>query len=98
MRGGGVRGYAEAVEEAREEGKAMLPGNFEALDVGTGAVDRLEKSKSRVRIGWTEEARSLVNRIGQLFVKVSALQDAERLEVVFDQDVVIVGLGRFQVV
>jgi len=62
-----------------------------------GTVDGLLELKSRIGIGGSEKSRGLIDGIGQLLVKISALQDAQRLEEVFDQDVVIVGLGRFQV-
>src|SRR6266478_7825699 len=62
-----------------------------------GAIDGLEEPESSVGVGWTEGAGCGIDGVGQLFVKVSALDDAEWLEEVFEQDVVIVGLGRFQV-
>src|SRR5260370_21088100 len=65
--------------------------------MSVGAIDGLKEPESGVGVGWTKGTGCRTDGVGQLFVKVSPLDDAEWLEEVFEQDVVIVGLSRFQV-
>src|SRR6202795_95371 len=92
-----VRGYAKSFQQPRKKRKMLLQGEFDTLDMSVGTVDGLQEPESRVGLPRRNGAGCRVNRIGQMLVEVSGLDDAQRLEVVLDQDVVIVGFGRLQV-
>src|SRR5260370_36649018 len=65
--------------------------------MSVGAIDGLKEPDSGVGVGWTKGTGCRIDGVGQLFVKVSPLDDAEWLEEVFEQDVLFVGLSRVQV-
>jgi len=75
-----VRGYTESAKQSGEERKTLFPGDFDALNMSAGPVDRLQQSESSVRLPRGNRARCRVNRIGQLLVKVPSLEDTKRLK------------------
>src|SRR5579859_3685240 len=65
--------------------------------MGVRTVDRLLKKESGVGLALRNRGSSRVNGIGKLLVEKAGLQNAERLEEVLDEEVVIVGLGRLEI-
>src|ERR1700675_1018102 len=65
--------------------------------MGAGSVDGFEKEEARVGHSAGNLAARRIDGVRQLFVKISGLQDAERLEVMLDQNVVVVGFRGLQV-
>jgi len=85
--------HPEPAEETRQKRQTLFPSRLEAGDVAVGPVNRLLLVKARELHG---KARSWVNGVGQGFVEKASLQDAKGSEVVFQQNVIVVGFGGLQ--
>src|SRR6202163_902217 len=91
-----VRRHPESIQKSRKPRQPLFPCRFESGDMGVGTIDGLRQQKSRLR---TRRQRKCgrINRIGQLFIEKSRLQNSQRLEEMLDEQIIIVGLGGLQV-
>src|SRR5215469_10627843 len=97
---------AEAAQNAGQEGEALLPLRLDTLDVRIGTVDRQRRLplfaiwrgtlRTKCAAVVIHEICDGVDRIGEVLVKISKLQNAQRLEVVLDEDIEVVALRRHQ--
>src|SRR5262249_12448063 len=74
----------------------LLVGDFETPQMGVSAVHRLGLSKAAVRAG-SNDAVHRINRVGDLLIKETALNDSQWFEVLLKQDVIVVRVRRFQI-
>src|SRR6266849_4987689 len=86
--------HSDPVEKARKARKALLPRGFKTGNMRVRPVDRLVQLEAS-KLAGRKSLRGVVNRIGQILVKEASLQDAQRLEVVFHQHVVIIAARCF---
>src|ERR1700674_190989 len=61
-----------------------------------GSVNRLLKVEAGIGLSWRDNACSRVDRVGERLVEEPGLQNAVRVEVVFNQNVVVIGPRRLQ--
>ena len=88
--------YAHSVQEAREKPELLLPTHFNSADVRVRTIDGLILDKSYIRRSGAGGCHR-VNRIRQVFVKPSNLNQAYRLQVVLQQKIKILSMGWLQV-
>src|ERR1700733_12008142 len=85
--------HAKPTEKSRKEGKSLLPLRLKPLDMCAGSVDRLcllVGLACSIEVG--EERSCRIDRIGELLVKPTCLQNSQRLKVMLNEDVVVICL------
>src|SRR6202035_312026 len=85
--------HAKSTQKSRKERKPLLPLRLKPLDMCAGSVDRLCLLVGRacsVEVG--DERGRRIDRVGELLVKPTRLQNSERLKVMLNEDVVVVCL------
>src|ERR1700682_1248823 len=93
-----VGGHSQAAQGARQKLEVLLPGELDASDVSRIKIRLLaESERGELRVvGW-EKSLGLNDWIGQTLVKPTGFDNADRLQVVLEEQIEIVGVGRFQV-
>src|SRR2546421_261924 len=90
-----VRGNSETSQSARQEREMLDVRSLESHYVCTTGIAGLADEIRSIRSAGCLKDRA-DDRIGQIFIKKTGLKHAQRIQVLFVQEIVIVGMLGFQ--
>src|SRR5258708_22345512 len=90
-------GQGGAVQQAREKRESLFPRRLESSDMGVWTIDRFCLLVSwEIWIGVWKDNYGWIDGVGQSLVKESSLKDAQGLEEMLDQHIIIFRSCRLQ--